>query len=257
MRKVVFLVALTSFAFTLQAQEFNVGFHINPTLTTASLGDASTVDKYTNVKPLKLGYNIGANLNFKTNKIGVELALNMVRKSMKELHRVGSNYGYNTYYTFSVPTNTFEFPLMLGYLAYKSTKEDAYFDLYVQAGAGYELNNTSTKTSNLSSENSGANKLTAIGAYTGPSMVSSITPVIGLKINAIVRRLGLIDYGIYYHFPLQETGPYVSTATYTIGTISSTTVNTVYSRLSYIDIKLCYYFYSIGKDGKKIRYKGW
>lgn len=257
MKRILFLITFCLAACTIRAQEFNVGLHINPILTTASLGDASVVDKYTKVKPLRLGYNIGANLNFRTKKIGIELALNMIGKSMKEVHRVGSNYGYNSYYTFSVPTTSFQFPLMLGYLAYKSKKEDAYFDLYVQAGAAYELDNTSTKPSNISSGNTGANKLTASGVYSGPGMVSNITPVIGVKINAIVRRLGLIDYGVYYHFPLQETGPYVSTATYSVGTSSSTTTNTLYSRLSFIDIKLCYYFYSVGKDGKKIRYKGW
>lgn len=256
MKRIVFLVVFCLSAINIYAQEFNVGFHLNPILTTASLGNSSAVDKYTTVKPVRLGYNVGANLNFKVKKVGIELALNMIGKSMKEEHRVGSNFGYNTYYTLTVPTTTFEFPLMLGYMVHKNKKEDAYFDLYVQAGAAYELNSTSTKPGKLETSNLGANKLAASGAYAGPAMVSGVTPVVGVKVNAIVRNLGLIDYGVYYHFPLQENGPYNSTAKYSVGTSSSTVNNSLYARLSFIDIKFCYYFYSVGREGKKIRYKG-
>jgi hypothetical protein len=253
--KRIFLLVTLFFTATQSRAEFNIGFHTNPTLTMASIGSSSAVDKYTKVKPVRLGYNVGANLNFRKDKIGIELGLNLVGKSMKEIHRVGSNFGYNTYYTLAVPTTAYEFPLLVGYLVYHNKNEDANYDLYIQAGAAYEIDNTG-KGASTSTSNEGANNLLVIGGYKGPATQSVITPVVGVKINAVVRNLGLIDYGIYYHFPLQETGPYVSDATYKVGISTGTVTNTLYSRLSYIDIKLCYYFYSIGRDGKKIRYKG-
>lgn len=84
-----------------------------------------------------------------------------------------------------------------------------------------------------------------------------VNAIAGLKIHTILRKIGLIDYGLLWHVPLQKSGGYTLTSVVkNFSTGDDMTYNgTYYPRLAYLDIKLCYYLLNLDKGNHIIKYR--
>jgi hypothetical protein len=240
----------------LNAQELNIGIHANPIFTTPVTGGKSVRDKETNISAFKPGYNIGLNLNLKLRTMAFGLDANYLRKSVRVFRKIKGTDGQNAKYSVNTAGNALEFPLLVNFLLDRHDEETTY-DLYLVAGMAYEMSmwDTTTYSSTTGSGNSGY-ELYATGSYGGAAVQHVVSPVIGFKINAILRNVGLVDYGISWHLPLTVSGPYNASATlYNGGVMQYSYNSSIFASASFIDFKLCYYFYSLGKKMKRVRYR--
>jgi hypothetical protein len=240
----------------LAAQELNIGIHANPIFTTPVLSGKSVRDKETHISAFKPGYSIGLNLNLKLKTMGFGLDANYLRKSVRVYRKIKGTDGQTAKYSVNTPGNSLEFPLLVNFLLDRHDEATTY-NLYLVAGMAYEISmwDTAASFSTTGSGNSGYS-IYATGSYGGAAVQHVVSPVIGIKINAILRNVGLVDYGVSWHLPLTVSGPYNASATlYNGGVMQYSYNSSIYASASYIDFKLCYYFYSLGKKMKRVRYR--
>lgn len=234
------------------AQEFNVGVHINPA------GTIPITSKYYSNSDIKTGfmkfsYNAGVNLNFKFKRFNLELTPSYGQKTV-QFHERLLDHSYNgeADYFLKYKSTFFEVPLMVGYRINKLTKHKA---IYIQAGASYEHTQITNVTTNTHS--TGVSTITAypLSTTTLNKTQSIINIVAGIKANTTIKKFGLIDYGLYYHYPLTAVGSYdFQTAIVSSTGSSANYVASYYVKQSLIELKLCYYFWNVDKHFKRIRY---
>ena len=252
MRKLLTGIVFCALAATANGQEINIGVHANPILAAPVLSGKSMLEE--DLKPywLRLGYNVGANIHLKFPKMSVELAPGYLRKSVS-VSQKAQQLGFDVFYRVTIPSRAFEFPVLVNLLLHRHDKEKVY-DLYFVVGAGYEMVIIDSFSTSTTSGAGGIN-LAVTGRYSGAKNYSTVTPVIGFKINAVLKSVGLIDYGISYHLPLTASGPYIMETKYNVGSGSSLRTSNVFAHTSYIDVKLCYYFLNFDKDMKQREYR--
>ena len=237
-----------------KGQELNLGFHIDPIFSLPIVSGAKSVrNDQISVAVFRPGYNVGLNLNYKLKNNSLELAANYVRKSVSVFNTRGHHFGQKVYYRSTMAATCFEFPLTINFLMERHDSKTRY-DLYLLAGIGYELARIDTATSSDYSMN-GSVRLDLAGRYAGPVFQNSVVPQIGFKINAILKNVGFIDYGVSFHLPISVSGPFNVDAQISSGSSLVTQNASIYATLAFIDIKLCYYFYSIGKKFKRVKYR--
>ena len=257
MHKAIFLLiaAVLLTAGRLPAQELNIGVHLNPILTRPVLSSKSVYDKEVRPVYFTLGYNAGFNLNYKlSSDVSIETGVNLVQKFIRFNDLRGSALGVGADYYVSLGSTFIEVPLLFNYRIYHHDRKTNY-DLDALGGAAYETGNAnSTMTGSSSLGNSNA-LLQVNGSYRGNANASYVTAIIGFKINAVLRRVGLIDYGLSYHLPLEATGPYNMSVSLGNNSSVNNYSGAFYARMSYIDFKLCYYFLNLNSRFRRIWYR--
>lgn len=255
------LLLLFTLSYNAGAQQLNVGLHLNPTLTVPVLGRTSDYDKEIMVSGARLGYNVGGNIGYtsRDGNINVETGLNIIQKSICFKGYVKTlGTGRNKFKIISNSTS-FEIPFLASVNVYKHDRNDLIYKVYATAGLSYELYSADGYGS-LSSQRYESFYLQREPVFDIPQSYDEsrwMNLVFGFKINTVVRKLGLIDYGLTWHIPMAEKEGYH---------IESTVVD-LYNkkefyykgdfrpRLSYIDVKLCYYFLNFDRSFRRIKYK--
>ncbi len=252
MKNILTGIAFCALQATAFGQDINIGIHANPILAAPVLNGKSKLQE--DLKPywLSVGYNVGANLHLKFEKMSVEFAPGYVRKSVTVTQKT-EQLGFDSYYRISIPSTAIELPVLVNLLLHRHDKDKVY-DLYFVAGAAYEMGMIKPYSGSTTSGSGGLN-LYVEGRYNGVRNYSTVTPVIGFKINAVLKSVGLIDYGFSFHFPVQATGPYITESKYNRGSGTNLYTNSIYAHTSYIDIKLCYYLLSFDKTFKRLKYR--
>lgn len=257
--RLISFMLLSAYSLPTIAQEFNIGIHANPTLNYPILEGKSAYHTDLSVRRFNIDFSGGLNLQFRTGKFFLELAPTIVSKHIRFGQKT-KGYGYQTIdsslyvdvdYTLTAGSYSYELPLSTGYLLHHHEAATTY-DLYGVIGASYEMN--TTRGYNYSSSG------VAVGNFTNFRTEPATTypdaglqqewfnAIIGFKINAILRKVGLIEYGLSYHFPLQSAGRHTVSTIITNNQYASVYSGDFYPRLSYIDIKLCYYFLNFKKN---------
>lgn len=234
------------------AQEFNFGLHVNPILTTPFMDGASKVDKRINVSKARIGANIGLDANLVMGKWRLQTGAGLMHKSVSYYQRTNS-YNVDAYAKDIVETISVEVPMLVGYKLATQNKE-TYYHVYGVAGVSYEwntLNGTSSKTGIRGSSGSAQLQSYDIGYVGDKSQWMNI--VAGVNINAILRGVGLIDYGFTFHLPMGNAAGYTIASDVNTGGGTVNYRGTYYPRMAHIDFKLCYYFLSL-RDGGIKRY---
>lgn len=234
------------------AQEFNIGVHLDPGAT------VPFVTKHYSNSSIKTGvanfsYDAGLNLNFRYKRIDLELAPSLGQK-MVQFHERLIDHTYNgeADYFLKYKSKVIEIPFLIGYRINKGNKNKA---TYLQAGASLEHTKLTTATTNTHS--TGVSTITAYPlSTTTPDKTQSIINIVaGIKANAVIKRFGLIEYGLYYHYPLTAVGSYDFQTTVVSSTGSSANyVASYYVRQSFIELKLCYYLWNMDSQFKRLRY---
>lgn len=257
--RVLFLITLLSCTSGLFAQEMNFGLHLNPVFTNSITDKTSVHDKEIKMTPLRIGYNAGINLNLKFRKTSLETGINIISKTAQFRQRVQVlPNGSESRFSVQAKSLSFEVPVLLGYHLKHHAKSSVY-DMYGQFGLSYELNRAGGVKQSFGAV--GPSSMTVYEPtklFPAPgSLQHNVNIIAGIKLNTVVRGLGLVDYGISYHFPLLKSGSYyISSYAATI----SPNQQYIYSgtfrpRLGYIDLKLCYYLLNLDSKHKKISYK--
>lgn len=243
-----------------KGQEVNVGLHFSPTVSVPLLEKQSIYDPSIKVQRANINASGGANLNFRFGKVCFETGGTISSKSIVFKLKL-DEYSYNnlnnsssissknnirgTGYSLSVPAQ-------LGYLINHHEANTTY-DVFALAGASYELYTAGGYSSESATTNSNGtisnvnNKAPQAGQQT-----SWVNVIAGFKINAILRRVGLVEYGMRYHYPLGNAGKYQVETILSNGIYGSVFAGEFYPRLSYVDFHITYYFLNFkGGEGVK------
>lgn len=251
------------------AQELNLGLNFSPIVGMPIMDNVVT--NFPGVKAQRFNVNAtaGLNINVRVKDFCVETGANISSRSVVFKLKV-DDYNYNnlggsssisaqnrsiaTGYSFSVP-------LILGYkLSHHDLKTT--YDLFGLLGASYD-NYTFFGYSYTSSTTTAAGgATTGIATNTNNTYplegnnTSWINIIAGFKIHAILRKVGLVEYGIRYHYPLSNAGKYSVNTVVTNNTYGSVFGGDFYPRLSYFDFHFTYYFLNLeaGTGRKKYRY---
>ncbi len=250
-----------SLSTALQAQEWNIGAHIDPILTMPFAEDV-TPSPYLKISPARFNIGAGLNLNYQKDKWCVETGINAMFKTIAVSFDVDERYNNLPYtdraYKYFSHSTSFEVPLQVGYRVHQH-KDKAEYNVYTFAGAGYELNITQGKTSTASLFSSPATAYAngGVNFSDGTPDIGTraqwINVILGFKINAILRKVGLIDYGMSFHYPIQ-TAPVHSVNAH-VNYATQDNISTTFSpHMAHVEFRFCHYFLSFDKNGRK-RYK--
>lgn len=239
------------------AQQFNLGAHINPTISNAVVSKDSKYDDAIKISRIKPGFNAGLDLNYTSGMLNIHSGINLVQKAVGFYTKYDRpDRGYNsfkvTYFSHSL-----ELPLILSYNIHRHDYNDIVYDLYLSAGWSYENYNYSGVSWTFSSVNASANILAEPVDNFARKNDQWVNFILGFKINTIIRNVGLIDYGLDWHIPMAESDIY-----HVRSYVRDLDLNKDYLiegsfklRQSYFDIKLCYYFLNYDRQGHRIPYK--
>lgn len=261
LRTFALTIGLIAYHTLLSAQEWNIGVHIDPIITTPFVEDL-TSSPYLKISPAKLTVGAGINLNYKKDKWCVETGVNGMLKTVSVTFDVDERYSSLPYteqaYKYRTHSTSIELPLQIGYLVHQH-KDKAEYNVYTFAGAGYELNTIQgySSTSSLFSSPATAYANGGVNFSDGLPDVGTrnswVNVIVGFKINAILRRVGLIDYGMSFHYPIQTATTYSVNAH--VNYAKQDNISTSFSpRMAHVEFRFCHYFLSYDHQGRK-RYK--
>lgn len=263
LKKTLMLASICTLPVLSYAQEWNIGIHVNPVLTTP-MQKEKTAMPYLKLSPARLNIGGGINLNFKKGQFCIETGANGIIKTLALKYRqreLDNQAGYTeSSYTYTSESSSLEIPLQLGYIIHHHQQKMIY-DVYAILGAGYEMNTSqgyaSRSTSFSSAATAAANGAIIFdGGYPQSGVQKQWINIIGgFKINAILRKVGLIDYGITFHYATGDAGPHQVTAYIADGGTRKEVTTAFTPSLSHIDIKLCYYFLNLDKSLHRIGYR--
>jgi hypothetical protein len=244
---------------SVRAQQLNIGVHLNPALTVPFTSDQSVYDKQIKKPGLRLGYNIGVDVNYTSGNVNVNSGFNLVQKSLTYKTNTRPETGGLNSFKLTYFSHSYELPFLLSYNVHRHDWNDIVYDLYLSGGFSYEMNkyygvswtftSVNTNSGNVYSDPIDDQLLGTSGKW--------VNFIFGFKVNTIIQKIGLIDYGLTWHIPLAETDAYsVESRVKDIdNNIDHTITGKFYQRLSYVNIKLCYYFLNYDRNLKRIKYK--
>jgi len=256
------IVLLLMGASCVYGQEVNLGLHFSPIATIPVLGKKTTTN-YPELKARSMVVNAagGVNINFRFGNLCIETGGNISSRSVTfrlnideySYNNVGGSSSISSFNDIRSTGYSIAVPMQVGFLLDHHEQATTY-DLFGLLGASYEMYTTGdyaygsrTFSQAGSTVNSAKNFSPVAGVQT-----NWISVIAGFKINAILRNVGLIDYGIRYHFPLSDAGKYHVETVVSNGIYGSVFMGDFYPKLSYIDFHLTYYFLNFkGGEGVK------
>lgn len=263
------VLIISGFSGIASAQELNVGLNISPVISMPVLDGTSTHHPAIRTKRFNVNATGGLNINVRMNNFCIETGANASSRSIVFILNV-DDYSFNnlnssssiaaqdeirsTGYSFSVP-------VILGYKLHHHDLKTRY-DVFGILGASYDSYMFGAEAYRSTSSNSGGMGSVSVtdivyASSTGKSPTNWVNIIAGFKINAILRHVGLVEYGLRYHYPLSNSGKYVVDAVVTNNIYGSVYNGTFYPRLSYFDFHISWYFLNLeaGTGIKKYIYK--
>jgi hypothetical protein len=242
---------------------WSMGIHFNPAFTTPVMDGESKYDAPLKPSYAVAGINTGFNLQYRIPEMTFETGISYIQKTFRIRQRLrhfenlqGFDDTRNNHFTLSSFSSSIELPLEVSYCLHHHDKR-AVYDLHAVVGCSGEFNYI-TGSGASTKGNSGSiiqqnYTLDATGTQT-----IWVNALAGFKIHAILRIIGLIDYGLIWHVPIQRSGPYTLSSEvkdYTNGgTITYT--GTYNPHMGYLDVKFAYYFLNLDPSRHYIRYRG-
>ncbi|MBW7912111.1 MAG: hypothetical protein H3C54_00030 [Taibaiella sp.] len=262
----VFVAVVCIFLFTKAgAQEFSMGIHFSP-IATIPMMAKPPVTNHPSLKAKKYNINAsaGLNLNYRFNRLCIETGGNITTRSVTfrmnldeySYNSLGGSSSISSYSDTRSPGYAIGIPLQVGYLLDRHNAKTVY-DFYGLLGASYEMHTTLPYSYGSVTSQTGSSITNNRNFYPGAGVKTNWVNIIaGFKINAILRRVGLIEYGLRYHFPLSHAGRYHVETVVSNGIYGSAFSGDFYPRLAYMDLHFTYYLlnYEKGTGRKKYRY---
>lgn len=245
-------------------QELNVGVHVSPIVSIPVLDKIGTSSPTLKTKTYTVNASGGLNINLRLKNVCIESGANITSRSIAFKMRL-DNYTYNNLNgSVSVSSQSdvraigtaWAIPLQVGILLDHHEATTTY-DLFGILGASYEnhtvdligYEEASITTSNNNPNAPNISNVRNLKPEIGDN-TSWYNAIIGFKINAILRNVGLIEYGLRYHYPLKNAGQHHVETLVANNTYGSAFIGDFYPRLSYVDFHLTYYFLNFQRKGK-------
>lgn len=259
------LPALVCFFVTASAQEIGLGFHFSP-IATIPVMAKPPVTNYPSLHARKYNINAsaGLNVNYRANRLCIETGGNITTRSITfrlnldeySYNSIGGGTSVSSYNDIRSSGYAIGIPLQVGYLLDHHEAKTVY-DFYGLLGASYEMHTTLAYAYGTRvSSHSGSSISNSRNFYPGEGVKTNwINIIAGFKINAILRRVGLIEYGLRCHFPLSHAGLYHVETLVSNGIYGSAFTGDFYPRLAYTDLHLTYYFLNFEQGAGRKKYR--
>lgn len=253
------------------AQELNIGITASPIISMPLMDKNSTRSPTARAQRLNWNAKAGLNINARIKNMCIETGAHISSRTVAFRMDI-DNLSYNnlngsssvsakskmtaTGYSYSVP-------LLLGYKLHDHKAQTVY-NIFGLLGAAYD-NYTGTGFNHVGSSSSVGSGSGSIGSVTN---VTSVAPadagtkswlniVAGFKVNAILKKVGLIEYGLQYHYPLENAGKFHVNTIVSNGIYGSVFGGDFYPKLSYFDFHLTYYFLNFERGMGVKKYKNY
>lgn len=208
----------------------------------------------------------GVNLNVRFGKICIETGANITTRTaifrfnfdnytFNNLSGIGSTISGNS--KIQVEGYAWAIPLQVCVLLNHHEAKTTY-DLFGLIGASYETYQSGDESYTSATSNKNGNFLNTAATLPPEGIQNSWVNIIaGFKINAILRKVGLVEYGLRYHYPIVPAGKYNVQFAIANGTYGSAFVGDFYPHLSYVDFHFTYYLLNLkaGEGVKHYRYR--
>ena len=265
MRSVQVILLLILWGISSNAQELNVGIMGSPVITMPILDGKDANHPGVKVQNLNINATGGLVLNLQFDKFLIETGGTVASRT--SVYKIGiDNYNYNNLGgSTSIAANSearavgysWTVPVMLGYrLSHHEAKTT--YDVFGLLGAAYEQYMFSGYTYTSASVSTGSNANSTVlltNVYPEePYTMGWVNVSAGFKIRAILLKVGLVEYGLRYHYPLQNAGRFNTNTVVSNGTYGSVFEGDFYPRLSYFDFHFTYYFLNLQGGIKRYRY---
>lgn len=256
---------------TSYAQEVNFGINAGP-IVSMPLIKKSSAAQVIKAQRFNINATAGLTINVRVRNICIETGANVSSRSVAfksnlnnlAYNSLGGNSSLSAQTAVRASGYAYSVPLVVGYNLHDH-KANTTYSVFGLLGASYDHYTSSGYTSVTSSVSVGGG--TTAGS-SGATSVENIAPsagqvnswvniIAGFKINAIVRKIGLIDYGLRYHYPLSDAGRYNVSTTVSNGTYGSYFEGNFYPKLSYFDFHFTYYFFNLERGTGVKRYKNY
>lgn len=242
------------------AQEWNIGVHLNPTLCFPISTSQTQRDPELRLSAVDVGYSYGVSTSFSSGRISVETGLSFTQKKYairQSEFRTLTQTGITAKSSFAGLST--EVPVLVKYRIKEHAGRSNY-SANVLLGVGYEwFNPQVVPTDRLRDETaSGAYRVSILSIpLPDAADFSWPTAIAGAEIRAVLRGIGLLEYGVALHIPLQSTGPYgVETTVEESGQPTRTFEGEFYPRLAHLDFRIRYCLLNFKKGEGRVRYRG-
>lgn len=242
------------------AQEINIGAHLNPILCIPVPTAQGTRDRELRMSPAKPGYSYGLGASITTGRLSVEAGASLVEKhySVRQSDfKTATQTGITAKSSFG--SAHLEVPVVLRYTLSEHIGQVHYSTLLL-AGVSYEWMNPEV-ISDARRRDSAASGDYRVSVRSTPlpdaANLAWANLIAGAQIRAVMRGVGLIEYGLALHLPLQATGPYeVETVVMDNGGRNRRFHGEFYPRLAYLDFRIRYCFLNYKRGEGRVRYRG-
>ena len=249
------------------AQEVNFGVNAGPIVSMPLIKKSSPAQV---IKAQRFNINAtgGLTINVRVRNICIETGANVSSRSVAfksnlnnlAYNSLGGNSSLSAKTAVRASGYAYSVPLVVGYNLHDH-KANTTYSVFGLLGASYDHYTSSGYTSVTSSVSTGGSGNSAASveniAPSAGQVNSWVNIIAGFKINAIVRKIGLIDYGLKYHYPLSDAGRYNVSTTVSNGTYGSYFEGDFYPKLSYFDFHFTYYFFNLERGTGVKRYKNY
>lgn len=248
---------------TTYAQELNIGVHGSPTLSIPVLDKIGEVSPTLKAKTFSaINASGGVNVNLRINKFCIETGANLTSRTVTFTMKL-DEYSFNNLNGSSsiasqsdirVLGTAWSVPLQIGYQLDHHEAKTVY-DVFGIVGAAYEsytvdaLGYEAAYVTTGNGPNPNFNNTNGLKPDLG-NTTTWVNAIVGFKINAILRKVGLVEYGLRYHFPLANAGLHRMETIVANTTYGSVFKGDFYPRYSYLDFHLTYYFLNLRGMGK-------
>lgn len=259
-----FILMLLLSCMLTNAQEVNFGINFSPVVGIPLIDKKSNSADALKVRKGNINATGGITIGARFGKFLIETGanassrttvfrLNLDNLTFNNLNSSTSISGQNSIRALG---HSYSFPLILGGLIHEHDANYTY-NVFGLLGAAYEMytfDEYSFEHATSNSSGSITNVLETTPA--AGTQTNWINVVAGFKIRAILLKVGLIEYGLRYHYPISYAGNYKVSTAIANNTYGSVFTGDFYPRLSYLDFHLTYYFLNFKKNEglKKYRY---
>jgi len=241
------------------AQEVNIGAHLNPVFCIPAATGQSSHDPELRFSPIRLGYSYGLDISVTSGRLSIEAGAGIVEKSYSV-----RQFDFNTPSQINVSAKSilavsaFEVPLLLKYQVAEHSGHASY-STHLIIGASHEWINPYIIPEDRRRDTAAAGQyqisvlstpLPDVADFSWPNLIA------GVQIRAVLLGVGLVEYGVAVHVPLQATGPFsVETIVLESGQLANTFNGEFYPRLAHVDFRLRYFFFNFKKGEGRVRYR--
>lgn len=252
---------------TSYAQEVNFGINAGPIISMPLIKKSSAV-QVIKAQRFNIDATGGLTINVRIRNICIETGAQVSTRSVAfktkldnlAYNSLGGNSSLSAKIKLIASGYAYSVPLVLGYNLHDH-KATTTYSIFGLLGASYDYYTSSGYSSIGSTVGTGTGN-GGLATFENPApsagnVNSWVNIIAGFKINAILRKVGLIDYGLRYHYPLSDAGRYNVSTTVTNGIYGSYFEGNFYPKLSYFDFHFTYYFFNLERGTGIKRYKNY